>query len=64
MMQKKWRKSVKHGLWWPITEGIFSSVKRKFGENTVSRKKENLIAEATQRFWAYDVICSYALQRM
>jgi hypothetical protein len=63
-MQKKWRKSVKHGLRWPITEGIFSSVKRKFGENTVSRKKENLIAEATQRFWAYDVICSYALHRM
>jgi hypothetical protein len=63
-MQKKWRNKVKHGLRWPGTEGIFSSVKRKFGENTVSRKKENLIAEAIQRFWAYDVICNYALKRM
>jgi len=63
-MQKKWRKRVKHGLRWPGNEGIFSSVKRKFGENTVSRKKENLIVEAIQRFWAYDVICSYALKRM
>lgn len=62
-MQKKWRKSVKHGLRWPATEGIFSAVKRKFGENTVSRKKRNLIAEAIQRFWAYDVICNYAIQR-
>jgi hypothetical protein len=63
-MQKKWRTSVEHGLRWPATEGIFSAVKRKFGENTVSRKKRNLIAEAIQRFWAYDIICSYALQRM
>jgi hypothetical protein len=62
-MQKKWRKGVKLGLRWPATEGIFSAVKRKFGENTVSRKKENLPAEAIQRFWAYDVICSYAQQR-
>jgi hypothetical protein len=46
-----------------MTEGIFSSVKRKFGKNTVSRKKENLIAEAIQRLWAYDVMRSYALQK-
>ena len=59
-MQKKWRRRVKHGMRWPITEGIFSAVKRKFEEDTVIRKKENLIAEATQRFWAYDAICSYA----
>ena len=63
-MQKRWRDQVKHGLRWPGTEGIFSAVKRRFGENTVSRKKEGLIAEAIQRFWAYDIICSYALQRM
>jgi hypothetical protein len=63
-MQKKWREKVKLGLRWPGTEGIFSAVKRKFGENTVSRKKENLIAEAIQRFWAYDVICNYAIKKM
>ena len=42
------------------TEGIFSAVKRKYGENTVSRSKEGLIAEGYQRFWAYDTIKSYA----
>jgi len=37
---------------------IFSAVKRKFGENLVSRKKESLINEAAQRFWAY-YICNH-----
>ncbi|MEM4115236.1 MAG: hypothetical protein QXP59_04430 [Saccharolobus sp.] len=41
---------------WVRTEGIFSAVKRKYGENTVSRSKESLIAEGYQRFWAYDTI--------
>ena len=63
-MQKKWRIKVRHGLRWPCTEGIFSAVKRKYGENIVSRKKANMIAEAIQRFWAYDTICTYALQKM
>ena len=40
------------------TEGIFSAVKRKFGENLVSRKKESLIDEAAQRFWAYYILQS------
>lgn len=63
-MQKKWREKVGYGMRWPITEGIFSAVKRKFGENLVSRKTKNMIAEAIQRFWAYDTICTYALQKM
>ena len=62
--QKRWRKTVGHGHRWPATEGIFSAVKRKFGENVVSRKKSNMIFEAIQRFWAYDTICNYALQKM
>ena len=64
LMQRKWRKKIKHGLRWPGTEGIFSAVKRKFGENIVSRKKRNMISEAIQRFWAYDVICNYAIQKI
>ena len=62
--QKRWRENVKHGDRWPGTEGIFSAVKRKFGENIVSRKKSNMIAEAIQRFWAYDTLCTYAIQKM
>jgi hypothetical protein len=62
--QKKWRKEVCHGDRWPGNEGIFSAVKRKFGENIVSTKKGNMVFEAIQRFWAYDVICMYANQKM
>lgn len=61
--QKKWRKEVGHGDRWPGTEGIFSAVKRKFGENVVSRKKVNIVSEAIQRFWAYDTICNYVLKK-
>ena len=63
-LQKKWRKKVGHGDRWPGNEGIFSAVKREFGENVVSTKKANMILEAIQRFWAYDLTCSYALQKM
>ncbi|MEM3290496.1 MAG: hypothetical protein QW046_03170 [Candidatus Micrarchaeaceae archaeon] len=40
-------------------ESIFSVMKRKYGENTVSRSKECLIAEGYQRLWAYDTIKCY-----
>lgn len=47
-----------------MTEGIFSAVKREFGENFVSTKKCKMIFESVQRFWAYDVIYAYALRKM
>lgn len=62
--QKKWRKRVGHGDRRPMTEGIFSAVKREFGENFVSTKKCKMIFESVQRFWAYDVIYAYALRKM
>lgn len=62
--QKRWRKKVGHGYRWPMTEGIFSAVKREFGENIVSTKKCNMVFEAIQRFWAYDLISTYALRKM
>ncbi len=41
---------------WPGTECIFSAVKRKFGENCVSRSREGLEAEGYQRICIYDHI--------
>ncbi|MEM3415582.1 MAG: hypothetical protein QW575_08435 [Thermoproteota archaeon] len=35
---------------WVGTESIFSAVKKKYGENTVSRPKESEIPERYQRF--------------
>ena len=59
---KKWAKSKFYGLRWAL-EGIFSSVKRKYGENTVSRKRDSLVAEGIQRFWAYDILSNYPRNR-
>jgi hypothetical protein len=57
---KKWAKEQKYGMRWPGTEGIFSSVKGIFGEETRSKKLENLVHEVKRKFWAYDKMCTYA----
>ena len=48
-----------YGMRWHGTEGMFSAVKRKFGENTVSRSEDGPSAEGYQRFWSYDEIKEY-----
>jgi len=60
---KKWAKRVKYGLRWAI-EGIFSSIKRKFGEDLRARSLIGLLAEAMQKVWAYDAMVSYAKNAM
>ena len=57
---KKWARKKKYGRRWTGTEGIFSAVKRKFGENVRSRKLCNICHEAKAKFWAYDRMKSYA----
>ena len=57
---KKWAKDAKYGMRWPGTEGIFSAVKGIFGEETRSKKLENLFHEVKRKFWAYDRMCAYA----
>ena len=56
---KRWTELNGYGMRWPGTEGIFSAVKRKFGENTVSRSEDGLLAEGYQRFWSYDEMKEY-----
>ena len=53
---QSWVSENNYGMRWPGTEGIFSAVKRKFGENCVSRSVEGLEAEGYQRIWIYDHI--------
>jgi len=55
----EWAAQKQYGLRWPGTEGIFSAVKRKFGENVVSRSPRGLVAEGYQRIWAYDELREY-----
>lgn len=53
---KQWAKDKNYGFRWPATEGIFSAVKRIFGEELTSHKKRNLYHEARLKFWSYQTI--------
>jgi len=55
---REWLKKNEYGKRWNATEGINSSVKRKFGENLVSKLPEHLV-EGYQRLWAYDTLKNY-----
>ena len=59
MGYERWSSLNSYGMRWPGTEGIFSAVKRKFGENTVSKLLVNLECEGYQRFLAYDELREY-----
>ena len=50
---KEWSIKTGYGLRWPSTEGIFSAVKRIFGETLMSHNKKDLYHEARMKFWAY-----------
>lgn len=57
---KKWAKKRRYGLRWVGTEGIFSAVKRIFGEKTRAKTKETICEEVRRRFWAYETMKNYA----
>lgn len=50
---KDWSKIKDYGMRWPSTEGIFSGVKRIFGESVKSHKTKNMYHEAKLKFWSY-----------
>ena len=52
----KWAKEKEYGIRWLCTEGIFSAVKRIFGEFVRAAKKRNIYHEAKLKFWAYNQI--------
>ena len=60
---KKWAQHRDYGMRWNGTEGIFSAVKRKFGEQTRSHKIENALNEVKRKFWAYDTLKAYGEAR-
>jgi len=57
---KKWAREAEYGMRWPGTEGIFSAVKGIFGEETRSKKIDNMMHEVERKFWAYDRMRQYA----
>jgi hypothetical protein len=61
---KKWAKRTGYGMRWPPTEGIFSAVKKIFGDRIRSKKVENMCIGAERRFWAYQVMKRYAEDKL
>lgn len=54
-----WAREHRYGLRWPATEGIFSAVKRIFGEQIHARSERGIIQEARIKFWAYQKMKRY-----
>lgn len=57
---KKWAKKYNYGMRWPATEGIFSAIKRVFGEELHATSEKGLIQEASGKIWAYTKLRRYS----
>jgi len=54
-----WAREHGYGHRWPATEGIFSAVKRIYGEKIHARSEIGMIQEAKIKFWAYQKMKRY-----
>ncbi len=54
-----WEREHGYGHRWTATEGIFSAVKRIFGEKIHARSEVGIIQEAKIKFWAYQRMKRY-----
>jgi hypothetical protein len=54
-----WAKKLKYGKRWPPTEGIFSAIKRMFGEQLVGKSEIGMVQEAKMKVWLYKTIKIY-----
>lgn len=61
---KKWAKKNEYGRRWTGTEGIFSAVKKIYGERVRAHKVANMCLEAKRKFWAYQLIKRYAEDKL
>ena len=50
---KTWVHNTGYGNRWPASEGIFSAVKRIFGETVLAKKVENQFFDVRLKFWAH-----------
>lgn len=56
---KRWAKRIKYGCRWPATEGIFSALKRMFGEHLAAKSELGMLQEAGLKVWAYQKLKRY-----
>lgn len=55
----KWAHKRGYGRRWTATEGIFSAIKRIFGEQLAAKGDIGLIQEAKTKIWAYKILKRY-----
>lgn len=55
-----WAKKKGYGQRWTATEGIFSAVKRMFGESLTAHNTRNAYHQAKLKFWAYQQVRDFA----
>ena len=53
---KRWARKNRYGHRWPATEGVFSALKRMFGEHLAARSEAGMLHEAACKVWAYQRI--------
>jgi hypothetical protein len=56
---EKWAKTLNYGKRWTATEGIFSAIKRIFGEQLRAKSENGMVQEAKMKVWAYKVLKRY-----
>lgn len=56
---ERWAKTLNYGKRWTATEGIFSAIKRMFGEQLVAKSEKGMIQEAKMKVWAYKIMKRY-----
>lgn len=54
-----WASKLKYGLRWPASEGIFSAIKRIFGEQVHGKTEPGMIQEAKMKVWTYKEMKQY-----
>lgn len=56
---KTWASTLNYGIRWPATEGIFSAVKRMFGEQLRGKTEIGMIQETKMKIWVYKTMKQY-----
>ena len=54
-----WSSKLKYGLRWPASEGIFSAIKRMFGEQLHGTSEIGMSQEAKLKVWTYKTMKQY-----
>jgi hypothetical protein len=56
---QKWASNLRYGLRWTATEGIYSAIKRMFGEQLHGKTETGMIQEIKMKFWTYKTMKQY-----